>query len=96
MLGSLTSDDGKAVRELKELLNNNITARSKAESDKMVHMRTQCLFNKSTNFLTKALVERMDQLEEVLSKKEKFLQVCQIFEKVYAYTAMYIPYKMNI
>ena len=36
LTGSFTSDDAKSVRELKELLSNNMTARSKAESDKMV------------------------------------------------------------
>lgn len=36
MLGSLSSSDSKALWELKEILNNNIAARSKAESDKMV------------------------------------------------------------
>ena len=36
MLGSLSSNDSKAVRELKEILNNNISARGKAESDKVV------------------------------------------------------------
>ncbi|XP_065913181.1 kinesin-like protein KIF15-B isoform X2 [Dysidea avara] len=55
-LGSFTSDDNKSIRELKEILSNNMAARSKAESDKM------------------ALAERMDQLEEMLNKKERFLQ----------------------
>ena len=43
MLGLLTSDDGETVRELKELLNNNIAVRSKAESDKTVHKYSNCL-----------------------------------------------------
>ena len=77
MLGSLSSNDNKAVRELKEILNNNITARSKAESDKVVRKCIFAYIDACLSFLAKVLAERMDQLEEMLNKKEKFLQVCK-------------------
>ena len=40
MLGSLSCNDIKAVRELKEILSNNINARNKAENDKVVSMHS--------------------------------------------------------
>ena len=77
MLGSLSSSDSKAVWELKEILNNNIAARSKAESDKVVSTHLTVSYTAIyTMFSYKVLSERMDQLEEMLNKKEKFLQVC--------------------
>jgi len=89
LLGSFTSDDAKSVRELKELLSNNMAARSKAESDKMVmcsYIIMRCILKLCFSFF-KALAERMDQLEEMLSKKEKFLLVRNAYNAhVHMYT----------
>ena len=41
-------------------------------------------------FPYKVLLERMDQLEEMLNKKEKFLQVCNIVYQVILYVASHM------
>lgn len=75
VLGSLVSGDGKTIQELKEILSSSMAARSKAESDKMVVYIVYKTPLAICFYFCKTLVKRLDQLEEMLSKKEKFLQV---------------------